>query len=234
MKTSEKQLAQLAAFRDRERELWRSLNTYAARHGEVYRGLARMIEPNRTDPEAIRTRVAFAILSANCPFDDAVLALNYCAEHAWQPEPGSCAKYKQVPAKEGFIRTLAATDPFSYLKRDDESWHAYRMRLRKVPGLGLAKASFAAALLYPSTADVACLDTWMQKVFLRHTGFQTLSVKVYVAIEARVRRFARKHKLPSTFVAQWVIWDSARDGAPNPHQIFPGSHKAEETETAAA
>jgi thermostable 8-oxoguanine DNA glycosylase len=95
---------------------------------------------------------------------------------------------------------------------------------RRVKGLGLAKASFAACLLYPLDADLACVDTWIQKVFLGHTGFKSLSLGDYLLVESKIRTYANCFNV-STFVAQWLIWDHARGGAANAHAIFPGGHK---------
>ena len=105
--------------------------------------------------------------------------------------------------------------------------HAHRLRLRHdVSGLGLCKASFASALLEPMTADVACIDTHMQKVYFGSRGFRTLSLDVYLGAEAKVRAVGERHEV-STFVAQWLIWDHVR-GVVEPHAIFPGAHKLPE------
>ena len=102
------------------------------------------------------------------------------------------------------------------------------MRLQKeVLGLGLAKASFAACLLYPLDADLACIDTWIQKVFLGNTGFKSLGLADYLLVESKIRTFANCFGV-STFLAQWLIWDHARGGSANSHSIFPGSHKTGE------
>lgn len=204
--------------------LGRQFHSYARENGAQYARFAAGIVPNLNDPEAIRERVAFAVLSANVGFDQATQALAYCARVQWWPEDRELASYGMVYVKAEAIRRIGQRDAAEFLRQSGESWHAYRLRLaRTTLGLGLCKASFAVALLYPLEADVACLDTWMLKVFQRpihHASAQ----KHYQACEAALRKFARRHKLPSTFVAQWVVWDSVR-GSVTDHDIFPGSHK---------
>jgi hypothetical protein len=76
---------------------------------------------------------------------------------------------------------------------------------------------------FTTMADVACIDTWIQKTFLGHTGFRALSLKDYCEVEEKSRSYARKFDV-NTFLAQWLIWDFAR-GESNNHDIFPGNHK---------
>ncbi len=203
---------------------------YIHANREVYEANAKLITPSPDDADAIFARIAFAILSANAPFDDSVKALNVVLHKRKKREAVKSSDivwYKQVPAKAKFINALGKRDMDDLLRFDSESWHDYRMRLKtQVKGLGLAKASFAAALLYPNEADVACIDTWMQKVFLGHTGFKSLSLTDYLYVEGKVRTYANVFGC-STFLAQWMIWDFARGGKVNSHAIFPGSHKNE-------
>jgi thermostable 8-oxoguanine DNA glycosylase len=134
--------------------------------------------------------------------------------------------FGMVPAKADYCNEAWELLKTSFWgKIEAQNWHGYRLSLQhRFRGLGLAKASFAVALLYPLEADVACIDTWMQKVFLGRESFKQLGLKDYMAVEARVRRYGRRFGV-STFLAQWMIWDHARGGKPNSHAIFPGSHK---------
>jgi len=98
------------------------------------------------------------------------------------------------------------------------------LRLQKtVLGLGLAKASFTACLLYPLTSDLGCVDTHICKVYLGVQTFKQLSVKNYLLVEAKIRAIALRAGI-NTFLAQWLIWDHTR-GAMMDHDIFPGNHK---------
>lgn len=201
---------------------------YMAENRLLYEENGRQRTPNLRDGADIFSRIAFAILSANCPFDDSVRALSVVLKKIRQGEKvkaSDIAFYKQVPAKAKYCNRLALMEQKTLLRQPGETWHEYRMRLKRtVLGLGLAKASFAACLLYPLEADLACIDTWMQKVFLGNAGFKSLSVTDYLYVEGKVRTYANVFNC-STFLAQWMIWDFARGGSFNRHDIFPGSHK---------
>jgi len=198
---------------------------YIVENRELYEGFARAITPASYTREVIYSRIAFAILSANAPFEDSVKALNVAIKRAGKLRPQDIVFYKMVPAKAKYLNKLWNMHLQGLCKQEIEGWHEYRMRLRaSVKGLGLAKASFAAALLYPLEADVACIDTWIQKVFLGHQGFKSLGLGDYLTVEAKIRTYANCFGC-STFLAQWLIWDHARGGAVNAHAIFPGSHK---------
>ena len=133
-----------------------------------------------------------------------------------------------VPFKARALRELASRPIRDLMRGRGERWDAYRERLmRTTPGLGRAKAAFAVSLLYPTTADVACLDTWMCKVYLGTDAFKSLGREQYEQVESEVRKVRNALTLPSTFLAQWMIWDHARGGKVNTHAVFPGMHKSE-------
>jgi len=188
-----------------------------------YESFARNVAPITFSDDEIFARVAFAVLSANSPFDDSVAALKIVMANRGKVRPADIVRFKQVPAKCSYVNKLARMKLQSLRKGPEESWHAYRLRLKEIKGLGLAKASFAACLLYPMEADLACVDTWIQKVFLGHTGFKQLGLQDYLTVESRIRGYAVCFGI-STFLAQWLIWDHAR-GNVSEHAIFPGSHK---------
>lgn len=209
------------AFAQYERKIF----IFMATNREKYEGFARLnLEPKSHSRDEVLQRIAFAILSANAPFDYTIKALNVVIKKDGKIHARDIMFYKMVPAKAKYIRELYAIPTQVLLRQRDESWHEYRMRLKaRVKGLGLAKASFAASLLYPLEADLACVDTWIQKVFLGHTGFKSLGLMDYLTVEAKIRTYANAFGC-STFLAQWMIWDHARKET-NSHAIFPGSHK---------
>lgn len=206
----------------------RRIVAYMAENRDKYEVFARTIAPNLDADADIYARIAFAILSANAPFDDSVKALNvavkrFAAGKSIKPE--DIVYFKMVPAKAKYLNRLGRFNLQTLRKQHGEDWHEYRMRLKsKVLGLGLAKASFAACLLYPLEADLACVDTWIQKVFLGNSSFKSLGVSDYLLVESKIRTYAACFGV-STFIAQWLIWDFARGGTANNHSIFPGSHK---------
>ena len=225
---NKKQLEFTSILNDAFGQYERRISNYMKEKKDEYIMNATFITPGSYTDDEIFYRVAFAILSANSPFEDSVKALNVCIKKRSAGiaiAPRDIVWFKQVPAKAKYINRLNRSCLQMLTKQCEETWHNYRLRLkRSVQGLGLAKASFAAALLYPLTADVACVDTWIQKVFLGNTGFKQLGVSDYLIVESKIRTFANCHGV-STFLAQWLIWDHARGGRPNAHAIFPGSHK---------
>lgn len=191
---------------------------YLAGNRQLYLNMARDVVPDLRDERAVWARVAFAILSAHAHFDMARAALDYCVENRDDIREEGLRPYTMVPAKAYYVSAIG--NALEHVRRDGETYHEHRLRLWKtVPGLGLVKASFAVALLDPLHADVACLDTHLQRVYLGTTAFKRLPLATYLCVEAKVRRVARRHEV-STFVAQWAIWDHARGGVTS-HDIFP-------------
>ena len=213
-----------ASFRERQR----ILDRYCAENRQRYIGMAELIRPDLSDWRSVWTRAAFAILSANTSFKAAVAALGYATKRIGHADPEALSAYGMTPAKAEWLNALPRElgTRQRLLRGNNESWHDYRTRLQAtVKGFALAKASFCAALLYPTNADVACIDTHMQKVYLGHGSFKRLSVVSYLAVESKVRKVAQRHDV-CTFLAQWMIWDATRGKVEN-HDIFPGSHKTE-------
>lgn len=210
----------------------KSILKYGRENKRAYVKAARALDSNLKGPERetrIRERIAFAILSANAPFDSTVEALSYAHKVGLGAvEEQTLAKFRMVPFKARAIRELASRPIRDLVRGRGERWDAYRERLmRTTPGLGRAKAAFAVSLLYPTTADVACLDTWMCKVYLGTDAFKSLRREQYEQVESEVRKVRNALALPSTFLAQWIIWDYARGEKVNAHAVFPGMHKSE-------
>ena len=208
------------SFKVREKRI----RKYVRENKAKYIDFALRITPKLTDPAQIWDRMAFAILSANCNFEMAVKALAYATECKGNAVAKDIARFSMVPRKAEYLNKLPrGIAILQYLKRDSESWCDYRWRLKsRILGLGLAKATFAACLLYPLKADLGCVDTHMCKFYLNLTTFQTLSLKKYRSIETKIRAIAKRARI-NTFLAQWLIWDHTR-GIVSDHNIFPGSH----------
>mgnify|MGYP001558960510 CR=1 FL=1 len=210
----------------------RMIHRYIDTHKVMYQEFARFITPDEHNYHAVWDRVAFAILSANAPFEASVKALHYARAHGTHSRyVGGFDQFAgMVPAKLDYIQAIPNDDSLIRGQAEDgttESWLAYRVRLaKKIKGLGWTKASFAASLIYPLESDLACIDTHVQKVYLGHSKWQRISQETYLLVEARVRKIAHTYGI-NTFLAQWMIWDCARGQGPNNHAIFPGSHKTE-------
>jgi len=209
------------SFASKERAISRYVNANKAK----YRAFAMKITPDLDNPFEVWDRIAFAILSANCAFEQGVRALAYATECKGSAEAQVIVKFGMVPRKAEFINQLpVGSGIFALLKSESEDWNQYRLRLKNtVLGLGLAKASFAACLLYPLEADLGCVDTHICKIYLRVSHFTKLGVANYLKVEAKIRAIALKAKI-NTFLAQWLIWDHTR-GLVSDHNIFPGAHK---------
>jgi len=206
-------------------------DAYAIAHRDDYLAAAARMDPgpNPTDAQ-VHARVAFAILSANTGFDQAVKALGYAASVGYRCEPFVLGAYGMVPAKSDYLRAMVGRNAREFLRLGNagvghESWTGYRERLaQETPGLGRAKASFVVCLLYPMTADVVCLDTHMQGILWGATSFLKIGRAQYERGETWIREWAPVWGV-STFLAQWMLWDCRRTGAPQSHDLFPGQHK---------
>ena len=209
------------SFRQRQH----AIDRYCEQHRAKYLDMGANIAPDLANWRAVWNRLAFAILSANAPFQRAVDALGYANKRRGSCDARHLARMGHTPAKADYLNQLTCGPALLTLcRQSDETSHTHRLRLRHdVQGLGLCKASFASALLEPLTADVACIDTHMQKVYLGNRGFKTLSLDTYLTTESKVRAVGVNHGI-STFLAQWLIWDHVR-GVVEPHAIFPGAHK---------
>lgn len=197
------------------------IDSYVETHREQYLSFAGAIAPDLASWSDVWDRLAFAILTANTQVAAAVAAFK-AARGLLAGEEVSLAGLHGITAeRERYVRTLPADWRVLAIRRlRRESWCDYRRRIRgSVEGLGFCKATYAACLLYPLEADVACLDTWMQRTYLGPGGFRALSADAYVELEGRVRRVGRRHGI-STAIAQWAIWDWARGLGPTEQRFF--------------
>jgi thermostable 8-oxoguanine DNA glycosylase len=230
------QLSLVSIFEQSERALWANMNAYAKRYARKYRGYGNRMGRKALSSEfEIRRRFAFAILSANAPWQESVEALRFAESFGFDiPDSAldSFASFQMVPAKAEYLRLLPKGKAIRGLLRGvGESWQEYRERLvKEVKGLGRCKASFSALLLYPTKSPLACIDTWVLKVYCGFTSFKSLGRKDYEAIESKIQAFGLRHGLNGA-LAQWVIWNAARGDDPSSaesqHDIFPSNHKSE-------
>jgi hypothetical protein len=90
----------------------------------------------------------------------------------------------------------------------NESWSEFRNRIEKnIKGLGLAKSSFAIEMIYPSEAEVVCLDTHLFKAY----GLdQVKHRKKYDLLENHWVKNSVKKDLPS-YIARCIYWDRKQE-----------------------
>lgn len=200
-----------------------AIDRYVREYRSVYCTYARHIRPDLRDWTQIWDRFAFAILTANTTVESAVNAFRLARSFRTLgiPYNARSAIVGVVPERFDYVSKLPThSNIFTLRLRTDESWDAYRMRLaRTVEGLAITKASYAACLLYPLQADVACLDTWMLRLLLGSQSFVSITIDEYKLLEQHVRIVARRHRI-STALAQWAMWDWARTRYPTPQRFF--------------
>lgn len=194
------------------------LISYAQENAAVYLTWANEIRPNLSDPRSLYKRLAFSILSAHTQLPNAAAALDYaleCYDRGTAPQPGTLRQYGHTGTKAAWLYP-AIIPP---LKSETENWHAYRLRLRHIPGLGLCKASFLAALLYPLEAETCCIDTHLAAALnSAPTNGKGTPLRDYLTMERYLTKQCSKIGLP-LFVFQWAVWDAIR-GQAEPHAFL--------------
>jgi hypothetical protein len=100
------------------------------------------------------------------------------------------------------------SNPSNYEKGFNESWTQFRNRIEKnILGLGLAKTSFALEMIYPTEAEVTCLDTHLFKAY----GLdQTKHKRMYDKLETHWVENSQRKSLPS-YVARCIYWDRKQE-----------------------
>jgi len=99
--------------------------------------------------------------------------------------------------------------PNDYVARQkNEGWTDWRNRLAKdILGLGMAKTSFAIEMLYPTEAQVVCLDTHLLQVY----GIGTKQALKYYE-DAENDWLARcKEKKVAPYIARCLYWDKKQN-----------------------
>ena len=207
-------------FETADAETFKRVDWYMRQHRALYVGFARGIAPDLHRADDVWDRLAFAILTANTTVGAALRAFRIA--RLFRGLPPVPPVQGIVPVRRAYVNRLPLGDAalFALLRRTDEPWPVYRGRLvASVPGLGLTKASYAACLLYPLDAEVACLDTWVQRVFLHTTSFIWLRRDEYEAVERELIQLARRHGV-CLALAQWMVWDWVRGGRPTSQAEF--------------
>jgi len=211
---------------------------------ERYLDYACAIDPQAEDGDAVYWRIVFALLSVHSPIGATFKA--YRTLRLWSVRYSRKPRYHQAierilrssnaddgaimyaPTKAWYIADFTRaweSDSVPFTRQGDTD-HEWRLRLvRNVRGLGIAKASFAVALCNPLTATVCCIDTHIYQLFIGEVPRKAIKPSVYFALEAQIRRLARRHKL-GVFVVQWLLWDAKRGIAESHGVLSDSSRKA--------
>lgn len=198
-----------------------SCRKYLLDNRSYYLEESEAIRPVLSDWRALWSRTAFSILSANTHFSDAVDCLHAIEDARDSGNPLIIEEIKRfgMPASKASYINQLPHEPEPYLRLSTETWDQYRLRLkRQFKGLGLTKASFTACLIYPLTADVACLDTWCQRLIWGHP-FKDIKYKQYVEGEEQIRAIGKEVGYPCCFTTQYALWEWSRKVKTN-HRIF--------------
>jgi thermostable 8-oxoguanine DNA glycosylase len=100
------------------------------------------------------------------------------------------------------------SNPSYYEKGQNETWTTYRNRLVKdITGLGMAKVSFALEMIYPTQAEIVCLDTHLFKAYELD---QNKHKKIYTQLEDHWVHNSKRKDLPS-YVARCIYWDRKQE-----------------------
>ena len=212
-----------------------SIRQVLALTADKYRQYALDVDVGESD-RATYWRIQFAILSVHSPIDatfEAYKAIRlFRARFGRLPSERVLANLllrsrgidgvvQYAYTKGKYLREFdkAFTHNPSAFTRNGSSDIEWRNRIQaSVKGLGIAKASFAVALSAPSTSDVCCIDTHIYALFYGHPPRKSVGKRVYLALEEKVRAYAKEFKL-SVFACQWALWDAKR-GISNPHSAL--------------
>lgn len=97
------------------------------------------------------------------------------------------------------------------LKHADETWEMYRVRLTKSYFVADKVASFISLLLYPTTSELATLDTWMCSMlgFVKKNATDSPTKRQYRVLEAKlaVKRAEMGLNHVPLGLYQWCVWD---------------------------
>lgn len=119
------------------------------------------------------------------------------------------------------------SDPSYYEKAQAESWSEFRNRIEKnIKGLGLAKSSFAIEMIYPTEAEITCLDTHL---FQAYELNQVKDKKMYHDLEYHWVKNSRKKDLPP-YIARCIYWDRKQEKSDSrywSHVLEEGDFNAE-------
>ena len=100
------------------------------------------------------------------------------------------------------------SNPSNFEKGLGENWTDFRNRIEKnIIGLGMAKSSFAIEMIYPTEAEITCLDTHL---FQAYDLDQAKDRKMYNQIEKHWVENSLKKDLPP-YIARCIYWDRKQE-----------------------
>ena len=98
------------------------------------------------------------------------------------------------------------SDP-NIFKPDMSNWQSWRDDLAaRLKQIGMAKTSFAIEMLYPTQANLICIDRHMFKAFGWHRVDDTASVRQYRYYEDYWLDLSQEYNIPPV-IARNIYWD---------------------------
>lgn len=211
----------------RQQRLSAYLESASAHHANWARLIGRA-----NDETTTYERILFSLLSVGTSFESGSLAwllLRKAPNDDCSTVESIIRSVRQPGRKSGTVAypaTKAAdvveftrrfkSNPESFMLHFGESTAEWRARVN-VRGLGLAKISFAAALLNPEDSPCVCLDRHMTRYFTGEVT-RTPNPRQYSKHEVALVKIGKRYGI-SGFVAQWVVWDWLR-GREESHLIL--------------
>src|SRR5262249_37110705 len=106
---------------------------YMEANAKKYTSFAEQITPDLAKTSEVYSRIAFAILSANSPFNDSVKALDVAVRKAGKVQASDIRLFKQVPEKAYYVNRayLQIETKVWKPKQSKQSWNEYRLQLKE-------------------------------------------------------------------------------------------------------
>lgn len=201
--------------------------------GDTYDAYANAIYPQGVKEESTYWRIVFSLLSVFTSLnanEAAYKVLRECPSHVLRSDgllartlSGVRGVYKRYSALafpntkaryiSAFTQAYWSRHGVGYLPTPHDLNHYRHNLAEQIHGLSMAKASFAAALMYPTVSDVVCIDRHIARM-LGHTR-TSFRKGEYQELEQRIVNIGRQCGYPG-FVTQWCLWDALR-GSDEPH-----------------
>ena len=200
----------------------RFLHTIDRKAVDRYEGYFNAIVPTSTEDIFRRALFAFASVHTtwqlNCKMYEMLAPLDWIGNpkllYMRIGESGAGLHNNRFKYILDFTKKYWAT-PEWYKKQSYENWQGYRDRLvQAIPGLGLAKASFFAELVYFQHSRTACMDVHMLRLMHDATTgkfSQDRASKAFMneAERAWVNLCVNNDVSPVT--ARWLYWDTIQN-----------------------
>ena len=163
-------------------------------------------------------KMAFAAISANTAMDGAIDGFIATLNKVGVTEIAEALLFWGVNApykKAAYVAGIREVPDYMMPNPDMDMVQQRELYVPEIAGLGYAKYSFAACLIWPFESTIVCIDTHMYQTLtgrIPHKGVYGRSKKAlsdYVELEDILRQEAAEIQAPM-FLYQWAVWDLQR------------------------